>query len=453
MFLMGFLNRSLLMTFLVGAGSLFPLASRADLWRTAYYAGYSSATLPVSDIDFTALTHIVHFSLLPNGDGTLNPSTNAITPQGTAELVSGAHAANKQVLICIGGAGSYFPNAASTANVASFVSNLTNFMASGGYDGIDVDWEPLPDGDGLLYTNLIFKLRAALDGFSTHKLLISAVPPSVSPGIVGAVQDKLDQINLMTYDLSGPYAGWVTWFNSPIYDSGYVFPSVTNELVPSIEGSVNQFVTSGIPANKLGIGLAFYGYVWYGGFDGTSDGMRTPRESWTIAPTNYTRTYNQIVSSNFSANQFYYDAIAQAAWIGVDGGGTNDMFISYDDARACQSKVSYARNRGLGGLILWEITQDHTPGQPDPLLQAVKQALATPGTLAIQPAGQNMNLSFTSAPLGSYRVQWNTNLAGNTWNSLLVTNLSLTVTGGVIQVTDPGFADKPLRFYRVQTPP
>lgn len=177
------------------------MASRADLWRTAYYAGYSSATLPVSDIDFTALTHIVHFSLLPNGDGTLNPSTNAITPQGTAELVSGAHAANKQVLICIGGAGSYFPNAASTANVASFVSNLTNFMASGGYDGIDVDWEPLPDGDGLLYTNLIFKLRAALDGFSTHKLLISAVPPSVSPGIVGAVQDKLDQINLMTYDL------------------------------------------------------------------------------------------------------------------------------------------------------------------------------------------------------------------------------------------------------------
>jgi Glycosyl hydrolases family 18 len=264
MFLLGFLNRSRLDDF-------------SGWRREPVSVGFARRPLAhgllcgILVSNFAGFGHRFHrtdahraFQPVAQWGWNFEPSTNAITPQGTAELVSGAHAANKQVLICIGGAGSYFPNAASTANVASFVSNLTNFMTSGGYDGIDVDWEPLPDGDGLLYTNLIFKLRAALDGFSTHKLLISAVPPSVSPGIVAAVQDKLDQTNVMTYDLSGPYAGWVTWFNSPIYDGGYVFPSVTNELVPSIEGSVNQFVTSGIPANKLGIGLAFYGYVWYG---------------------------------------------------------------------------------------------------------------------------------------------------------------------------------------------
>jgi chitinase len=283
---MNFSNRVRWVSFLIFAANLFPLVSRGDLWCTAYYAGYSASALPASDIDFTAVTHIVHFSLLPNGDGTLNADTNAITPQATADIVSAAHAANKKVLICIGGAGSYFPNAASDLNVAGFVSNLTNFMASGGYDGIDVDWEPLPDGDGVLYTNLIFKLRAALDGFGTHKLLMSAVPPSVSPWIIVAVQDKLDQINLMTYDLSGPYDGWVTWFNSPIYDGGYVFPTVTNELVPSIEGFVGNVIASGIPAGKLGIGVAFYGYVWAGGSDGSGDGMTSPRESWTIAPTN-----------------------------------------------------------------------------------------------------------------------------------------------------------------------
>jgi GH18 family chitinase len=40
--------------------------------------------------------------------------------------------------------------------------------------------------------------------------------------------------------------------------------------------------------------------------------------------------------------------------------------------------VSYARNHGLGGIMIWELAQDHTPGTSDPLLQAVKQALATP---------------------------------------------------------------------------
>ena len=438
---------------LICASSLLPGALRADLWRTAYYPGYATARLPVSEIDFTALTHIVHFSLEPNGDGTLNPYPNSITPQATADIVAAAHAANRKALICVGGGGSYFPDAVSAGNIAHFVSNLTNFMASGGYDGIDVDWEPLLDGNGALYTNLIVKLRAALDGFSTHKLLFSAVPPFASPAVIKSVQDKLEQINLMTYDLSGPYPGWVTWYNSPIYDGGYTFPSATNELVPSIEGIVNQFVTSGISTAKLGIGLAFYGYVWRGGFDGTNSGMMAPRQSWTIAPTNYPSTYEQIMSSNFPVNLFHYDSVAQAAWIGVDGTSTNDFFISFDDARACQSKVGYARNRGLGGVIIWEITQDHKSGRPDPLLQAVKQALATPGALAIQPSGDDMGLSFPSAPLGSYRVQWTTNLGTSTWTSLMVTNLSSTATGGMLQVTDPGSANKPRRFYRVRTPP
>ena len=115
--------------------------------------------------------------------------------------------------------------------------------------------------------------------------------------------------------------------------------------------------------------------------------------------------------------------------------------------------MSYARNRALGGVILWEVSQDHKSGRPDPLLQAVKQALSTPGPLAIQPTGQNMGLSFSSAPLGSYRVQWTTNLTTNTWTSLMVTNLSSAATGGVLQVTDPGFANRPRRVYRVRTPP
>ena len=101
--------------------------------------------------------------------------------------------------------------------------------------------------------------------------------------------------------------------------------------------------------------------------------------------------------------------------------------------------------------MIWELAQDHQKGQPDPLLLALKQALATPGPITIQNVGQDIELSFISLPLGSYRVQWTGDLTSNVWNTLTITNVS--GTGGSLQVVDPDAAGQPQRFYRAQTPP
>ena len=102
--------------------------------------------------------------------------------------------------------------------------------------------------------------------------------------------------------------------------------------------------------------------------------------------------------------------------------------------------------------MIWELAQDHQPNQPDPLLQAVKQALAAPGATAIRHSGQDILVSFTGMPLGAYRVQWASNLTSGSWNTLLVTNISSSVAQ--VEVTDPGTASNQfVRFYRVQTPP
>jgi chitinase len=431
---------------------LITLGCRADVLRTGYYPAYAAANMPPSEIDFSAMTQIIHFSLFPNGDGSLNSTQNVMSYQNITNLVTLAHNAHVKALVCIGGENSYFPNAASAGSVNFFIYNLTNFMATNDYDGIDVDWEPLDDGDANVYTNFIIGLRTALNEFNPPRLLTTAIPPSADPALVATVENCFDQINLMTYDLSGPYEGWVTWFNSPIYSGGYTFPSNAGELVPSVEGMVTNFEAAGIPTNKLAIGITFYGYVWGSGNDGSGNAMSYPRESWETAPTNFfTVTYNQIISSNFPAADFNYDTVAQAPWIGLGNEGTNDLFISYENARSCEAKVSYARNNGLGGVFIWELSQDHVSGQSqsDPLLEAVKQAAATPGSLTAQHSGKNINLSFNSAPLGNYSVQWSTNLT-KPWNTLVSTNVGLTGTGDVIQIQDP--ANQPLRFYRVQSP-
>jgi hypothetical protein len=90
--------------------------------------------------------------------------------------------------------------------------------------------------------------------------------------------------------------------------------------------------------------------------------------------------YADIMSVFFQSNRYHWDGSAQAAYLSITNANpTNDMFVSYDDPRATQAKVSYVRNQKLGGLMIWALGQDYESGQPEPLLQSIKLALATPG--------------------------------------------------------------------------
>jgi chitinase len=163
------------------------------------------------------------------------------------------------------------------------------------------------------------------------------------------------------------------------------------------------------------------------------------------------------MSSLYQSNRYHWDSVAQAAYLSITNTpASNDMFVSYDDAHACQDKVSYARNLGLGGVMLWELENEYMPSQPvgqrTPLTSALKQALATPQISTIQNNGTNVSVSFTGAPLGLYNVQWSSDLSLETWNTLTNNVASTGSNVQNIQVTDPTPATLPARFYRIQTP-
>jgi len=461
------LVRQVAVVSLLGLFLLTPYCN-ADLRVTAYYPGYKQSLMPASEIDFSVITHLIHFSVIPNPDGTLNTSANGITAARVADAVTRAHAASRKVLICAGGAGSEtdFRGATSTANLNSFVSNLVGFMSTNAYDGIDLDWEPLPSSDFEQYTNLLLALRSALNSFSSAKLLTVAAasyppyPDTTSAEFVmyASIQNQLDQINLMTYDLSGPYEGWVTWFNSPIYDGGATFPGTSRKL-PSIDAVVKEFLTNGVAASKLGIGTPFYGFVWKGGTGTSSEGVTLPRQSWITPPATTAVPFASIMSTYFQSNLYHWDSIAQAPYLSVTNSvSTNDEFIAYDDEHSTEAKISYARNHSLGAIMIWELSQDYESTAPaglrHPLLQSVQAALATPGLISIQSSNTDVHLSFTSAPLGLYRVLFTTNWADGQWTTLTnnVTGTSNIV--GTSVIIDSGILSLQLqRFYRIQTTP
>ena len=160
----------------LGVLFLLPAPSQADLWCTAYYPGWTQSFLPASAVDFRAISHIVHFSLVPVANGSLDSSPNGVTLARSADVVSRAHAAGRKALICVGGAdsGGGFRAATTAAHRATLISDLVNFMSARGYDGIDIDWEPLEASDAAQYSQFVTELRTAIDAITPRPLLTAA---------------------------------------------------------------------------------------------------------------------------------------------------------------------------------------------------------------------------------------------------------------------------------------
>jgi chitinase len=338
--------------------------------------------MPAHEIDFRALTHLVHFSLLPNTDGSLDANANSITPANSKEVVRRSHRAGCKVLISVGGwdTGSRFREACRGNVMARFVQNLVSFVADRGYDGVDLDWEPLEASDQEQYVLLVASLRMALDSRRTNALLTAAT--SWQPTIFAEVKHHFDQINVMTYDMSGAWPGWLTWHNAPVYDAGVSFPGSTRR-VPSVDGHVNEFLAAGIPPSKLGIGIDFYGYIWNGGTGTATGGVTAPGQHWQAAPWVHSNVpYHRIMREFFRDSYYRWDTLAQAAYLSIDAdGSSNDKFISYDDETTVRKKIEYVRRRGLGGVIIWELGGGHRPelpaGRRNTLLNSVLKEVGT----------------------------------------------------------------------------
>lgn len=373
----------ILLALLAGQFILSPgFASAQDsLWVSAYYAGWlqgsdDSPGLRPDEIDYSAVTHIIHFSISPTTTGGINYTVNGITPEKSMAAVAAAHAAGKKILICVGGAGTSedFAGATSPKNIEVFIQNLIRFAGERGYDGIDIDWEPLEPKDR--FKAFVPQLRRAMNAVNPRWMLTIAC---AGERVVAEVYSYFDQINLMTYDMSGPWPGWVTWHNSPIFDSGLLFPG-TDLPLPSANRRLDEIIALGVPPSRLGFGIDFYGFIWAGGTGTPTGGVTAPNQSWKTPPSVQGNVpYATIMEQYFQPSYQRWDSLAEAAYLSIDKpGSTDDRFISFDNSRTCEQKISFARSKGLGGVIIWELGGGYYRSAvgvpPDELLQAVRRA-------------------------------------------------------------------------------
>lgn len=344
----------------------------SSLWINGYYVGYQQDSYPPSAIYFNGLTHVTVGRIVPNSDGTLNVGFDTHDGPAMATTVSGlARAAGKKSILMVGGSGadSGFRASSSASTRSTFIRNLIQAKTSYGYDGLDLDWEPILTSDRPLLTSLVQDLRAASPGII---LTVPVTWGNSDAAFISTLSSSLDQVNVMSYGMADSWPGWKSWHSSALAGDTSTTPS-------SVSRSIQAYVSAGTPASKMGMGIGFYGSCWSGGVVGPGQSLGSGQ---SVVASDNTMSYTNIMASYFDVSSRRWDSIASVPYLTFTSprGSSSCTFVSYDDAESIAAKGAYAKSAGIGGTIIWTIAQGAVPGADpasrNPLLEAARQAFA-----------------------------------------------------------------------------
>ncbi|MEL6252332.1 MAG: glycosyl hydrolase family 18 protein [Bacteroidota bacterium] len=260
-----------------------------------------------NDIHFEQLTHLNLSFLNPDANGNL-----VIDGQNIDPIVSRARSLNPtiKVFVAIAGGGltaeweAAYKLRMQAANRTAFVQQLVAYVESHNLDGIDVDleWSHVD----ALYSPFVLELA---DSLHAKGFEISAAWPATTryADITDAALASFDWINLMAYDLTGPWNP-----NRPGDHSPYSF---ANQGIAFWKGH-------GVSADRMNLGVPFYG------------------RNWESPNTGQAFTYGSMVQEDTA--YAYEDTVGQRYYNGIPG---------------IQAKTHLAQME-TSGIMIWEIGQD-----------------------------------------------------------------------------------------------
>jgi len=253
----------------------------------------------------------------------------------------------------------------------AFARSAAQWVSEQGFDGIDIDWEYPSLADRDAFTALMEATRQALDEQGVQDgrtYLLSAAGPA-DPAKVAAwdlarLARILDWLNIMTYDYHG---GWDagTGHQAPLYENpDDPWP---DSATWNVDHAVSTYVAGGMPAAMLNVGSPMYGRSWET-VPATDNGLFQPGQAgpntgasgnWENGVLDYWKVLEIAAGDGYSV---LFDNAAKVPWVygpnvssGLSSGG---LFVTFESPRSLAGKLDYIQDKGLGGIMFWELSGD-----------------------------------------------------------------------------------------------
>ena len=219
---------------------------------------------------------------------------------------------------------------------------IVNLVTSKGYDGIDLDYEHLPDGDKAAFSQFAAELAAQLHpkGKTLSFAVGGLTNANWSHWDYEALSQSADELHVMGYDYHylGSHPG-------PVAPLGWV-----KQVLAYIDT-----IGGGARAGKFILGLPNYGLA--GDDSGTTNWFGSSMDSINL------------VGGGYAVTTTHMSVCPLTNGVPIDAGRAPNAMSSkghvyFDDLASFEEKVAAAKAAGLGGITYWTIGGE--PDRPGP---------------------------------------------------------------------------------------
>ncbi len=226
-------------------------------------------------------------------------------------------------------------------NRETLVREIVEAVKTYGLDGVNVDIENVTETERAAYTDLVRRLRNSLPGGKEVSVAVAANPWGSEKGWAGsydyaALASYSDHLFIMAYDEH--------------YQGGE--PGAVASL-PFVEKSI-QYALTKAPAEKLVLGIPFYGRIWGGGLAGYGVSMQKIQE--------YAGKYRTEIQYDTKTNTPQMHLTIQKGENGPTVGGkklgAGKYVIHYENSDSIKAKLALVSKYNLKGAGNWSAGQE-----------------------------------------------------------------------------------------------
>jgi len=315
-------------TTLVGLTLITPVSQAATapdgLAVTGWALDNASPALVRRNAGGISTLSVAGVSINPRGTDVSRPRASAV------QLARTAHDEGLTAELLVGNysnrLGDFDPRAAhrllsSQVRIDAVASRLASYVATGGWDGVNVDLERVRAADAAGLVAVVRATQAAMPADRTVTIDVSA-----STSLAGyrgggydlvGLADAADVIKLMTYDQHGP-----TW-SGPGPVGGLPWQRRALATILRV-----------VPAEQVDLGVAGYGYTW-------------PRRG--VGHTVTVAQARQLIARDHVRARWRAKA---GEWTARLDDGTR---LWWSDRRSYRQRVALAAAQGLHGLAVWRL--------------------------------------------------------------------------------------------------